>query len=79
MGAISSEIVHFLKVKLSLKMTRDGFSCILGFQNFSGEDLRNPLPDYKICDLKKLSDLFCQLNTAHTQAFCSSDFLLICN
>ena len=26
-------------------MTRDGFSCILGFQNFSGEDPRTPLPD----------------------------------
>ena len=50
MGAISSEIVHLLKVKLSLQMTRDGFSCFLGFQNFSGggggggggESPRNP-------------------------------------
>ena len=48
MGAISSEIVHFLKVKLSLKMTRDGFPCFLEFQKFLGE---TPLPDYKICDL----------------------------
>ena len=45
MGAISSEIVHLLKVKLSLQndqMTRDGFSCLLGFQNFSGEDPHTP-------------------------------------
>ena len=38
-GALSSEIVHLLKVKLSLlKMTPDGFFCFLGFQNCSGED-----------------------------------------
>ena len=41
MEAISSEIVHLLKVKLPLKMTRDDFSGSNGFQNFLGE---NPQP-----------------------------------
>ena len=38
MKAITSEIVHLLKVKLSLQMARDGFSCFLGFQNVLGEN-----------------------------------------
>ena len=32
-------------------MTTDGFSCFLGFQNFSGEDPRTPLLDLIVCDL----------------------------
>ena len=47
MGAISSEIVHLLKVKLPLKMTRDGFFCFLGFQNFPGGG-GTPVPPYQI-------------------------------
>ena len=57
MGAISSEIVHLLKVRLSLqndqrwllllswfsKFFGEGFSYFLGFQNFSGEDPRTTL------------------------------------
>ena len=39
----------------------------LVFKIFRGEDPRTPLSDYKICNLKKICDLFCQLNTAHTQ------------
>ena len=34
MGAISSEIVFLMKLNCPYKMTRDGFSCFLGFQNF---------------------------------------------
>ena len=43
MGAISSEIVHLLKVKCPYKITRDGFCCFLGYQNFLGEDPQTPL------------------------------------
>ena len=53
MGAISSDIVHLLKVNCPYKMTRDGFSCFIGLQIFLGEDPRTPpsLPDKKISDL----------------------------
>ena len=55
MGAISSDIVYLLKVKLSLQtwpeMASPGF---LVFKTFQGEDPRTPpppLPDKKISDL----------------------------
>ena len=45
MGAISSVILHLLKIA-PYEMTRDGFSCFLGFQTFPVEDPRpHPLPD----------------------------------
>ena len=44
MGALSSEILHFLNLKLPCEMTRDGFFCYLGFQNFPGEDPHTPPP-----------------------------------
>ena len=44
MGALSSEILHFLKVKFPLKMTKDGFLLFLGSQNFSGGGPPEPPP-----------------------------------
>ena len=34
----------FTEGRIALKMTRDDFSCFIGFQNFLGENPQPPLP-----------------------------------
>ena len=82
MGAISSEIVHLLKVN-ALKMTREYFSCFIGFQNFPGED---PQPPSRSENMR----FYCQSSTAQHKPLVQSEvfklgrenksnFLLICD
>ena len=61
MGATSSEILHLLKVKLPLKITTDGLSCFLGFQNFPGEDPRTPLPDQEMWSIFQSNTAQCKV------------------
>ena len=51
MVAISSEIVHLLKVKLFLQNDQRWLLLLSWYSKFSGGGPPNPLPDEKICDL----------------------------
>ena len=82
MGAIYSEIVHLLKVKLSLQNDQRLLLLLSWFSKFSGGG--PPYPPSRLQNMrfieKKKRGLFCQLNTAFTQSFFRrSDFLLICD
>ena len=51
MGAIPPEIVHLLKVKLSLQNDQRWLLLLSWFSNFFGGRPPYPLPDLQICDL----------------------------
>ena len=53
MGAISSEIVHLLKVKLSLQNDQRWLLLLSWFQNFPGEDPRTPFQITKYAIYRK--------------------------
>ena len=49
MGAISSEIIHLLKIRLSIQNDQRWLLLLSWFSNFfRGEDPHTPLLDYKI-------------------------------
>ena len=64
MGAISYEIVHLLKVKLSLQNDQRWLLLLSWFSKFFGEDPRTPPPPR----LKNMRFIF-QTNTAQHKAF----------